>query len=240
MYERVETALTRAFGTGPHDFVSITGGGGKTALLFYCARGFKSPCALTTTTKMFYPENFRPVCLSQDLRRVQQFLNSAARRVFAARERLPGDKIKGFSAAEAAALYRDTPGRAFFCEADGAARKPYKFYHSHEPVIPDVTTCLVHVIGAETLGVPMRPGYFHRLPEAEDGKIFDTAYFLERMRWFVTEHVKKTMTSILFINKAEGARLEPALRCAAAAAPLFDQAYAGSLRLGVFYRCSSR
>ena len=92
--------------------------------------------------------------------------------VAVAERALPDGKLQGIRAEDIPAL-RAIPGvGAVLVEADGSARKPFKAPAPHEPVIPEGTTLLVIVVGADVLWEPLTGDLVHR-PElaAQQGGI---------------------------------------------------------------------
>lgn len=119
----------------PPHIVAITGGGGKTSLLFALGRTF--PNALcTTTTKMGRLETLDFPSL------------------FAARSGPDPAKVYGYAPAEIAEFWRQNPTRWIFVEADGSAGRPLKAPAKHEPVIPQKTGTAIAVLGLSCFGKP--------------------------------------------------------------------------------------
>ncbi len=172
--------LTDALGVTPGDVVAFIGGGGKTTAMYrvaeeMAARGLK--VIVTTTTKIFAPDRADiPLILAHgsenDLAHVLLAAFSLARVVVVAAGELPNDKLEGLRPGAIPAV-RKIPGvGAVLVEADGSARKPFKAPAPHEPVIPEATTLLVVVVGADVLGAPLTGDLVHR-PElaAQQGGI---------------------------------------------------------------------
>ena len=216
--------------------VAFTGGGGKTSLVFHLAgelAATRNRVLITTTTKMFYPGSFPGrIEIGADADGIVRAFNSERLgQMFAAASRIEGGKVAGYDVASldrVSALLEDA---VFLIEADGAARKPYKFYREHEPVIPRSTTHLVHVIGAETLDAPMSAELFHRCPERLQGTPFDLRMFKKAMEWYANEKVGAfSGRKILIVNKADEGRERAAAAMREAARPYFDACFSTSLK----------
>jgi molybdenum cofactor cytidylyltransferase len=54
------------------------------------------------------------------------------------------------------------PGACILNEADGSRMRPFKAPAGHEPVIPEETTLVVLVVGADVLGAPLDADHVHR------------------------------------------------------------------------------
>jgi len=148
----------------PQGVLALTGGGGKTSLMFQFARLLVRSgqrVLTTTTTKIFVPtsEQSVHVIVASDPQAVLQEAAScvsSARHVTAAAAHLPdSNKLKGFSSEE---IFQFATSGVFdwiLVEADGAAHRPLKAPAAHEPVIPSCTSILVAVIGLDVLNQPL-------------------------------------------------------------------------------------
>lgn len=151
-------------GIGPGGVISITGGGGKTSLMFHLARQLAyagKRVLTTTTTKILVPsaEESETLLISRDPRiiiRQAKARRGAGVHVSAVSARLPRtDKLQGFPP-EAIRTFEDSGEFDWVVvEADGAARKPLKAPAAHEPVIPGNSTIVVALAGLEVLGRPL-------------------------------------------------------------------------------------
>ncbi len=172
--------LVDAFDVREGEVVAFIGGGGKTTAMYrvaeeLAARGLK--VIVTTTTKIFPPDRADiPLILAHgredDLAHPLFAALRLARVVVVAAGELPDGKLEGLRPEVIPAL-RKIPGvGAVLVEADGSARKPFKAPAPHEPVIPEATTLLVIVVGADILGLPLTGDLVHR-PElaAQQGGI---------------------------------------------------------------------
>ena len=144
--------------------LSLTGGGGKTSLMFHLARQLSKAgkkVLTTTTTKIFTPtlSQSETVLIDTDpkeiLLQAPSFLAKTGHITAAASRMDDAGKLKGFSP-EAIRLFEDSGLFDWILvEADGSARRPLKAPAEHEPVIPSNTSVLIAVAGLEVLGRPL-------------------------------------------------------------------------------------
>ncbi len=228
--------LVDVLGLTGHQCVTITGGGGKTTLLFLLGEALGEKGAsplLTTTTKMAYPVDFNGrITLSEDWETlataVAETQNSP---LYLAGGRVNPQKVYGLPPVVVDALYTNFPHRPVVVEGDGSAQKSYKFYKRHEPVIPSCTTTLIHLIGCDLLDEPMDGAQLHRCPQEFVGQPFDTAFFAQAMDWYTSEILGEFKgRKLLVINKADGDNTEKGWRMQAAAADYFDRCFVASLK----------
>ena len=143
--------------------VSLTGGGGKTSLLFHLAHALAQTgkkVLTTTTTKILVPspEQSRTVIIDANPEKIVHLAAShvvPGTHITVAAHKDQNDKLHGF-APEAIRVFKDSGLFDWILiEADGAARRPLKAPAEHEPVISPDTTVLVAVAGLEVLGQPL-------------------------------------------------------------------------------------
>lgn len=161
--------------------LSLTGGGGKTSLLFHLAnilaRSGKRVLTTTTTKIMLpSPEQSRTVIINADPEIILQQASSLLHQtghITAAADEYKSGKLQGF-APEAIQIFRK-PGLFdwILVEADGASRRPLKAPAGHEPVIPCDTSVLVAVTGLDVLGQPLTEDLVFR--SALAGPLMDLA-----------------------------------------------------------------
>lgn len=142
--------------------LSLTGGGGKTSLMFHLARHLARQgkrVLTTTTTKIFVPTAEQSATVFIDPDPAAILRQAAACPTFshitAAAQPIDGGKLQGF-APEVIGIFADSGLFDWILvEADGSARRPLKAPAEHEPVIPAVTTVLVAVAGLEVMDAPL-------------------------------------------------------------------------------------
>jgi probable selenium-dependent hydroxylase accessory protein YqeC len=155
--------LGDALSLGSHEIIALTGGGGKTTLMFalaeeLCARGFK--VLTTTTTKIFEPaqEQAPSLVIEADqgkaMASVKEGLLQNGHVTFAA-HRFPEGKIGGVDPQFIEQMAQELLVDHIIVEADGAKRLPLKAPGDQEPVIPSVTTLVIPIIGIDAVGKPL-------------------------------------------------------------------------------------
>lgn len=196
--------------------VSLTGGGGKTSLLFALAAALSEggrSVLCTTTTKMLLPaESDRlAVAVGTDPSMLPRV---AGRPLFAAGSVVPDTvpvKVAGYRADEVDALHRRGTADWILVEADGAAGKPLKAPAAHEPVIPADTVVAVAVIGLRCVGQTLNADIAFRLEElsavtglAEGDRITPAALArLAAHPMGMFKSVPPTAIRCLFCNRAD-------------------------------------
>jgi probable selenium-dependent hydroxylase accessory protein YqeC len=151
--------------------ISLIGAGGKTSLMFGLARELAaSGCAVlsTTTTNVHFPSKDQsPVTLVADtapkLLALAGPMLQGHCHVSAGSLHVPATgKLKGFAASVIDDIWHARLFDWIIVEADGARQLPIKASDTHEPVIPAVTTAIVHVTGLDALNTPVDDTHVHR------------------------------------------------------------------------------
>ncbi|NLX90717.1 MAG: putative selenium-dependent hydroxylase accessory protein YqeC [Firmicutes bacterium] len=208
--------LSKCVGLGEREIVSAYGAGGKTSFLLRLAEELSQEnkkVILTTTTHILPPRNF-PLVITSDFAEARRKLQSYLQRdnvVALGSAMLPGDKVKGIEAAWVDEFFSEGLAPYILVEADGAARRPIKGYAPYEPVIPQSSTTIVPVLGADALGLPIEAGFVHR-PEllvhqigAAEGGLIGTDHFI-RCLFFMLERGRRQAPSaraVPVVNKAD-------------------------------------
>ncbi len=149
--------------------VTLIGGGGKTALLYYLVNHLNSlgiRAVAATTTKL------------SALRRDSGFaeIHSITEGCELLRNRIEGqatvtlvygkdhnpDKMMGIPREWVDQLAQQFPQTIFLVEGDGSAGRSLKGHLPHEPVIPASTRLVIPVIGIDILGTPLHSHFVHR------------------------------------------------------------------------------
>lgn len=143
------SGLAAALRLGPHELVSLVGGGGKTTALFELGRQIEGSVVLTTTTKMHAGRTAgeHVVFGPSD----QELIDAlAAHRTVLVWRQGAGDKAPGVDRASCNRWF----GLAdhVIVEADGARQRPLTAPGPFEPVVPTATTLLVACVGADAFG----------------------------------------------------------------------------------------
>jgi probable selenium-dependent hydroxylase accessory protein YqeC len=141
--------LADALELGPHELVSLVGGGGKTTALFALGRQLAGTVVLTTTTKMGreVTDGHMPRFDPTDAELAEALAADRSALVWRADG---GHKADGF-APESCDHWFDLADHVVV-EADGSRQRPLTAPGPFEPVVPSRTTTLVACVGAAALG----------------------------------------------------------------------------------------
>lgn len=161
--------LAEALDVRPDEVVALVGGGGKSTAMFRLARELvaRGGRAITTTTTRIFGAQIRlaPAHVSVaglTRERVEAALDAHGHVLVIGETDPESGKAEGVSLDLFARLRSWFPDAAILNEADGSRMRPFKAPAAHEPVIPDETTLVVPVIGADVFGVPLDPAHVHR------------------------------------------------------------------------------
>lgn len=206
--------MFESFGFSPKELISLSGGGGKTSLLFALSDFFlPRHSIMTTTTKIAVPTGEVPVFVGDMAfcKRTAFSLSDPAQAIYARSEK--NGKLIGFSAEEVDDFYRKEKSGCLLVEADGAKGFPFKGYKGNEPVIPRLSTHLIVMVGAEIFFQKPNEKVIFRLSELKQRWDFDEnnemripliAAILEDSEGYLRgapnpSHCRRT----LFINKGD-------------------------------------
>jgi|GEM_PF-552741 len=185
--------LEKIFGIKYKDVVSITGAGGKTSLMYYLGSNFKNSL-MTTTTKLFVPEN-KNVYIGEVPSIVDGPLVVAKKQV--------EDKLFGFDCSEILSFYSEFDHT--FIEADGARMKSLKGWNSTEPIICDFSNKTIGVLDITTLGKNTEETVF-RLEEFSKITSLEKNISINNLVDIVLNEnglFKNSKFRVLYINKVE-------------------------------------
>lgn len=153
------------------DVVALTGGGGKTTLMFRLADELVAAghyVITTMTTHIFVGQMARApgrLVLSGEGALLAQLPAALAEHhhvLIAGATVVEQDKAAGIPSdliARVAALHAVD---VVIVEADGSRRLPFKAPAAHEPVVPPAATLVVPVVGLKVIGQPLTPVHVHR------------------------------------------------------------------------------
>lgn len=142
-----------------HRLISITGGGGKTSLLFTLGRYFgnKERTAITTTTKIFLPALNE--CQEYFIGSAENFIKSASELpncyLSAAAKNQSEGKMIGYSPEEIDSITESGIISKLIVESDGSRGLSLKGYEDWEPPVASLTECQIIVLGADAFTIPM-------------------------------------------------------------------------------------
>jgi probable selenium-dependent hydroxylase accessory protein YqeC len=196
------------------DVVAITGGGGKTSLMFHLAEELSQlgRVLVTTTTKIYNPseEEYEKLIVGDEV-----FLGHRKNISVAARGERDG-KLHGFSFEELEELLPEYD--YILMEADGAKMKQMKGWREDEPVIPSYATKVIGVANIKPLGKRATQDNIHRLntflqmvdiEEEEEVDLEVFKRYLQRGKFFKGFSGER----ILFLNGVEeGFEYEAAMK----------------------------
>ena len=161
--------LADALGMKADEVVALVGGGGKSTTMFRLAREMveKGGRAITTTTTRIFGAQIAlaPAHVSV----AEATRDRVAAMLTAHRNGLvigPTDRGTGKADGVSLELFRDLrgwfPDACLLNEADGSRMRPFKAPAGHEPVIPEETTLVVPLVGADVFGKSLDDDHVHR------------------------------------------------------------------------------
>ena len=164
--------LREAFDIQSGEVISLVGAGGKTTLMFALARELSARKRLvitTTTTKIFYPPSWETpyVLISEEEDEIVDFILSKFDQyghITIASEKLDfSEKLKGIDPELVSKLCGLDPVSNVIVEADGAAGRPLKAPNTDfEPVIPEISSLVIPVVGVDALGCILKEAHVFR------------------------------------------------------------------------------
>lgn len=161
--------IREAVPLGAKEIITFVGGGGKTTAMFRLAHELKDvgkKVVVTTTTRIFLPQqgqvdktilSFGDKELYQEIKKQLDHYNLLAVG--------GGVDAQGKMLAVSTGFIEeiiDLPLDCILVEGDGAAGKPFKAPAYYEPVIPEISTMVIPVVGIDSLGKPLNDKYIHR------------------------------------------------------------------------------
>jgi len=205
--------------------IAIVGAGGKTAALFSLAESLAAQgvsVALTTTTQIRDPRHETGRRFDRVLIDVSLMLAGTGPAAFADGPVASGGitVVAGATIGEGAKLQGIHPEKvrclagsfgAVLVEADGAKHLPIKAPAGHEPVVPEVASVVLGIIGLDSLGKPMdgrtvhRPELFGKLVGCDEGQAIETRHLasLARSERGLFKGCPPQAAKVLAFNKAD-------------------------------------
>jgi probable selenium-dependent hydroxylase accessory protein YqeC len=138
--------------------VTITGGGGKTSLMFSLVRHLKKNASVivTTTTKICRPYPYEmKECLMSEYNESDLLGVMAHEESVIVGDSIRDSKLIGIAPQQADMFFQKKFAEYILVEGDGSQGLPFKAYEDYEPVIPSCTTSHIVVIGSEILFSPL-------------------------------------------------------------------------------------
>jgi probable selenium-dependent hydroxylase accessory protein YqeC len=215
--------LVEALRIGKGDVVSFVGAGGKTTTLYSIAGELRRngmTVITTTTTNMQTPRyatTLPPLVYAVEeedwLRtvraRVDRYGSATVVRV-AERD----DKLRGLEPEQIRSL--QDLADCVLLEADGARGRSLKVPAQHEPVIPDVTSLTVVLVGLDVVGMPLEDRIVHRLDElveitgATPGAPVTEELIATALTKGYLPKIPRQSGRVFFLNKVDDSRLKSA------------------------------
>ena len=196
--------------------ISITGGGGKTSLMFALGRysAENAFTLLTTTTKIFPPEKnecpFEIIAGPDDLIKALEGSVRLPSMITAAKER-SGEKLSGYTPEDIAEIVSKINTGRTIIEADGSRGLSLKAYEEWEPPVPAITDCHFIIMGADIFTEPVSAANVFRFDILKNKFSMQAGEYLSFANCAATlsnrdEYLKNSPESalrILFINKCD-------------------------------------
>jgi probable selenium-dependent hydroxylase accessory protein YqeC len=139
--------------------IALLGGGGKTALLHKLAEELSqkfSAVLETSVTNTAYNEQDNPLIFKD----IEQVKGTSQNPLFVVGEKISECKLRGITVDD---LYqiRDYFNVSIF-ECDGARNQPLKAHTDYDPIVPNFTTHVIIIVGAEVVNTKIGDGLVHR------------------------------------------------------------------------------
>lgn len=149
--------------------ISITGGGGKTSLLYSLGRFFSQNerVLVTSTAKMFPPnEGQCDLFISGSAALLADKAQALKTQVLvmAMKDKI-GEKLDGYNAYDIDTICEAECFDKIIIEADGSRGVSFKIYEKWEPPVPKQTECQIVVLGADALLYPVSLSTVFRLDD---------------------------------------------------------------------------
>lgn len=147
------------FNISKGDIITITGGGGKTSLLYFLADFFSNfgTTLISTTTKIFVPKNENYIFITEkDLNSFFPLKN----KVYIFIQNIENDKITSIKTKNLECLNKIFD--FIFLEGDGSNHKCFKGWKTNEPCIPKISTKVIAVLDIQLLGRKKDENTIHR------------------------------------------------------------------------------
>jgi len=163
--------LSHALSLGPKEVIALSGGGGKTTLMFRLAAELAASgqrVVTTMTTRIFVSQMAQAphtLVLHGEgalLAQLPEALAEHGHVLIAGSTMVEQDKVQGVPPEFLDRIAAQPTVDVVIVEADGSRRLPFKAPAQHEPVIPTSTTVLVPVVGLDVVEKPLVAGQVHR------------------------------------------------------------------------------
>lgn len=224
--------------------IAIIGSGGKTSIIYRLADelSIKGRILVTTTTKMFYPEeNKFNVCITDCINQFNNFIDKSSNNkpFFLAKSVISNNKVEGISSRLADLLITQNLFDYILIEADGAMNKSLKYHDFYEPVIPMLSKMIIICVGIDCINKEFNSNNVHRANLAIESigislnTIIKPYHVVKCIKYCLTnkKHMMENKKKVLLINKVEDdSDIDAATEIGAQLRQYFDEIIISSLR----------
>ncbi|MTI48630.1 selenium cofactor biosynthesis protein YqeC [Sporosalibacterium faouarense] len=202
------------------EMVCLVGGGGKTSTMFMLAKKLKNigkKVLVSTTTAIYEPikDDYDELIINLDSKKTKLLYGIPKRTITVIGSEISSEgKLLGLDKETMNKLFRENIFDYIIIESDGAKRKSIKAPASHEPVIPDMVTKVIGVIGLDSMYKKIneenvhRPNILCNVVETEINDIIDEEIIVKLVlsQQGLFKSSPKKSNKVLFLNKAEEGR----------------------------------
>jgi len=156
------------------DIVVTVGGGGKTTIIERLAQeqtAAGNQVIISTTTKIIAPGGRETgLVLSEYCNNIQQAAErslNAHKLVYVGKSINKANKLIGLAEQEILELFKVKGLDLLLIEGDGSKGRPFKAPRYFEPVIPEIATVVIVVMGIDCVGKPLSEEYYHSIDQIE-------------------------------------------------------------------------
>ncbi len=208
--------------TDDRHVISIVGAGGKTTLLYRLSKELRNlgkRVILTTTTHIYIPskDNYDSMLISEEYEAVTEFVKNLYKSgIYVLGEYINGeDKLKGIDKILVNRIFDFSSIDYVLVEADGAKNKSIKAPDGWEPIIPDITSIVIGVIGMDSLEKVITEESIHRVEnfcnicECKIGDIIDEEMICKLIThpFGLFKNAPKSAKKIVFLNKTDSTEI---------------------------------
>ncbi|MGL4687188.1 MAG: selenium cofactor biosynthesis protein YqeC, partial [Fusobacteriaceae bacterium] len=143
--------ISQCFNIKKGDIITVTGGGGKTSLIFHLARELSksSKVLITTTTKIYEPQEFQ----YEELILVSsETVKGSGTNIFILGDSIDIKTGKLIGICDKIIEEYKDKYDYILIEGDGSNEKPLKYWNEYEPVISKFSTKIIGVTNLDALG----------------------------------------------------------------------------------------